>query len=63
MSAQPKATLEKILELLHFPSVVEEHVLEDGVLLEVKNEELTILLIQQYAEKNHDFDWLTYIQT
>ena len=38
MPAQPKATLEKILELLGFPGSVEEHVLEDGILLEVKTE-------------------------
>jgi spoIIIJ-associated protein len=36
MPAQPKATLEKLLDLLGFPATVEEHTLEDGVLLDVK---------------------------
>ena len=39
MAAQPKPTLEKILELLGIPATVEETVLEDGVLLDVKTEE------------------------
>ncbi|MBC8094980.1 MAG: KH domain-containing protein [Akkermansiaceae bacterium] len=36
MPAQPKVTLEKILGLLGFEATVEEHTLEDGVLLDVK---------------------------
>jgi len=36
MSAQPKVTLAKLLELLGFESEIEEHQLEDGVLLDVK---------------------------
>ena len=47
MPAQPTATLEKILELLGFQSVVEEHVLEDGVLLEVKNDDSGRLIGRQ----------------
>jgi spoIIIJ-associated protein len=39
MPAQPKATLEKIMELLGFPATVEEHTLEDGILLDVKTED------------------------
>lgn len=35
MSANPKATLEKMLELLGFEGTVEEQHLEDGLLLEV----------------------------
>ena len=38
MPAQPKTTLEKILESLGFSATVEEHTLEDGVLLDVKTE-------------------------
>src|ERR1041385_4605554 len=38
MAAQPKVTVEKILELLGFPATVEEHTMEDGVLVEVKTE-------------------------
>ena len=58
MSAQPKATLEKILELLHFPSVVEEHVLEDGVLLEVKNEDSGRLIGRQ-GQTLSDLQYIT----
>lgn len=36
MSAQPKTTLAKLLELLGFDAEIEEHQLEDGVLLDVK---------------------------
>lgn len=39
MPAQPKETLEKILALLDFPATVEEHKLDDGLLLDVKTEE------------------------
>jgi spoIIIJ-associated protein len=36
MTAQPKATLQKILELLGFDAEVDEHPLDDGILLDVK---------------------------
>ena len=36
MSAQPKVTLAKLLELLGFEAEIEQHELEDGVLLDVK---------------------------
>jgi spoIIIJ-associated protein len=36
MTAQPKDTLKKILDLLGFDAEVDEHPLEDGVLLDVK---------------------------
>jgi spoIIIJ-associated protein len=36
MTAQPKATLQKLLELLGFEAEVEEHPLDDGILLDVK---------------------------
>lgn len=36
MPAQPKATLEKVLELLGFPATIEEHQIEDGLLLDIK---------------------------
>jgi predicted RNA-binding protein Jag len=39
MSAEPKATLEKVLTLLGFSATVEEHRMEDGVLLDVKTED------------------------
>ncbi len=39
MPAQPKETLGKILTLLDFPVTIEEHKLEEGLLLEVKTED------------------------
>ena len=39
MPAQPKETLEKILATLGFPAIIEEHKLEEGLLLEVKTED------------------------
>src|SRR3974390_2401050 len=47
MAAQPKETLGKILEALGFPATVEEHKLEDGVLLEVKTEDAGRLIGRQ----------------
>jgi spoIIIJ-associated protein len=47
MPTQPKATLEKILELLGFQATVEEHTLEDGLLLEVKTEDSGRLIGRQ----------------
>src|SRR5258708_29455342 len=47
MSAQPKAILEQILQLLGFAATVEEHALEDGLLLDVKTEESGRLIGRQ----------------
>jgi spoIIIJ-associated protein len=47
MPAQPKATLEQILNLLGFSATVEEHSLEDGILLDVKTEESGRLIGRQ----------------
>ena len=47
MPAEPKATLQKILDLLGFSATVEEHMLEDGLLLEVKTEESGRLIGRQ----------------
>lgn len=47
MAAQPKPTLEKVLELLGFPATVEEHSMEDGLLLDVKTEESGRLIGRQ----------------
>jgi spoIIIJ-associated protein len=47
MTAHPKATLEKILESLGFPATVEEHRLDEGVLLEVKTEDSGRLIGRQ----------------
>ena len=47
MHSQPKATLEKIMELLGFTATVEEHAMEDGVLLDVKTEDSGRLIGRQ----------------
>ncbi len=47
MPAQPKLTLEKILELLGFTVTVEEHTLEDGILFDVKTEDSGRLIGRQ----------------
>jgi len=47
MPAEPKATLQKILELLGFAATVEEHVMEDGLLLDVKTDDSGRLIGRQ----------------
>lgn len=47
MPAQPKATLEQVLEKLGFPATVEEHHLDDGVLLDVKADDSGRLIGRQ----------------
>jgi len=47
MAAQPKVTLEKIMELLGFTATVEEHSMEDGILLDVKTEDSGRLIGRQ----------------
>ena len=47
MAAEPKVTLEKILQLLGFPATVEENRMEDGILLDVKTEDSGRLIGRQ----------------
>jgi spoIIIJ-associated protein len=47
MPAQPKEVLEKILALLDFPATVEEHKLDNDLLLEVKMEDSGRLIGRQ----------------
>lgn len=47
MPAQPKATLEKLLELLGFPATVAEQKLDDGIMLDVKTEDSGRLIGRQ----------------
>ncbi len=47
MPAEPKVTLEKILSLLGFTATVEEHRMEDGILLDVKAEDSGRLIGRQ----------------
>ena len=39
MSSQPKAILEKLLQLMGFEPTVEEHAMDDGLLLDVKTDD------------------------
>ena len=47
MPAEPKHTLEKILNLLGFSVEVEEHQMEDGILLDVKTDDSGRLIGRQ----------------
>ena len=47
MPAEPQVTLHKILELLGFTATVEEHRMEDGILLDVKTEDSGRLIGRQ----------------
>jgi spoIIIJ-associated protein len=58
MPAQPKATLEKLLELLSFPATVEEHPMDDGILLDVKTEDSGRLIGRQ-GQTLSDLQYLT----
>ena len=58
MPAQPKETLEKILETLGFSARVEEHKLEEGFLLEVKAEDAGRLIGRQ-GQTLSDLQYLT----
>jgi spoIIIJ-associated protein len=58
MPAQPKATLEKILETLGFTSTIEEHDLEEGLLLEIKTEDAGRLIGRQ-GQTLSDLQYIT----
>ncbi len=47
MPAQPKATLEEVLRLLGFQVTIEEHHLEEGLLLDVKSDDSGRLIGRQ----------------
>ena len=47
MPVQPKATLAKLLELLSITATIEEHPMDDGVLLDVKTEDSGRLIGRQ----------------
>ena len=47
MATPPKETLEKILTSLGFPATIEEHKLEEGLLLEVKTDDAGRLIGRQ----------------
>ena len=58
MPAQPKEVVEKLLALLDFPATVEEHKLDDGLLLDVKTEESGRLIGRQ-GQTLADLQYLT----
>jgi spoIIIJ-associated protein len=58
MPAQPKVTLEKILELLGFTVTVDELPLEDGFLLDVKTEDSGRLIGRQ-GQTLSDLQYIT----
>jgi spoIIIJ-associated protein len=58
MTAEPKATLQKVLDLLGFSVTVEEHHLEDGVLLDVKTEDSGRLIGRQ-GQTLSDLQYIT----
>ncbi len=58
MAAQPKATLEKILQLLGFEGAVEELPMEEGFLLDVKSEDSGRLIGRQ-GQTLSDLQYIT----
>ncbi len=58
MSPEPKATLQTILDTLGFQATVEEHHLEDGILLEVKTEDSGRLIGRQ-GQTLSDLQYIT----
>ena len=58
MPAEPKVTLEKVLELLGFTANVEEHRLEDGLLLDVNTEDSGRLIGRQ-GQTLSDLQYIT----
>jgi spoIIIJ-associated protein len=58
MPVQPKATLETLLQTLGFEAAVEEHQLEEGLLLEVKAEDSGRLIGRQ-GQTLSDLQYLT----
>src|SRR5437899_10255070 len=58
MPAQPKQTLEKILDLLGFQATVEEHRMEEGTLLDVKTDDSGRLIGRQ-GQTLSDLQYIT----
>ncbi len=58
MAADPKEILQKLLDLLGFTATVEEHRMDDGVLLDVKTEESGRLIGRQ-GQTLSDLQYLT----
>ena len=58
MPVQPKETLEKILETLGFAATIEEHKLEEGLLLEIKTDDAGRLIGRQ-GQSLSDLQYIT----
>ena len=58
MPAEPKATLEKMLQLLGFDITIEEHRMEDGVLLDVQTDDSGRLIGRQ-GQTLSDLQYIT----
>jgi spoIIIJ-associated protein len=58
MPAEPKLTLETLLNLLGFQATVEEHRMEDGILLDVKTEDSGRLIGRQ-GQNLSDLQYIT----
>jgi spoIIIJ-associated protein len=58
MPADSKATLQKLLDLLGFTATVEEHTMEDGLLLDVKTEDSGRLIGRQ-GQTLSDLQYIT----
>jgi len=58
MAIEPKATLDELLNLLGFPATVEEHRMDDGVLLDVKTEDSGRLIGRQ-GQTLSDLQYIT----
>jgi spoIIIJ-associated protein len=58
MPAQPKETLERILETLGFTATIEEHKLEEGLLLEIKTDDAGRLIGRQ-GQTLSDLQYIT----
>src|ERR1700721_927505 len=58
MNANPKATLETLVKLLGFDAVIEEHSLDEGVLLDVKAEDSGRLIGRQ-GQTLSDLQYIT----
>jgi len=58
MPAEPRVTLQRILELLGFPATVEEHHLEEGLLLDVKTDDSGRLIGRQ-GQTLSDLQYIT----
>src|SRR5512135_2040941 len=58
MPAEPKSTLQRILDLLGFTATVEDHHMEDGILLDVKTEDSGRLIGRQ-GQTLSDLQYIT----